>query len=68
MSTYVSLSQVLLLASSENENASVVFESSSIDETTSSADLDIQNEVEILNKLYAIKQSMCSQMSVYFFL
>lgn len=47
MSTYVSLSQVLL-ATLENEKASVVFESSSVDETTSSVDLDIQNEVGML--------------------
>lgn len=46
MSTYITFSQVLA-ASEKGQN--VVFETSSLDETASSVDFEVQNEVIILN-------------------
>lgn len=46
MSSYITFSQVLA-ASEQGQN--VVFETSSLDETASSVDFEVQNEVILLN-------------------
>lgn len=43
MSTYVSLSQVLAVTEKEH---TVIFENFSLEDTASSADLEVQNEVD----------------------